>query len=329
MKKYIWGIGRLTGKIVGRYISLDEIEGFIDNNEQVKEFLGKKVIQPKDVVNCEYDAIIVINSYSQEIYQQSKEIGIDINKMVFVYANCIMNDLNKNYEFVSEVLGEELANIVKNRYHIVRDLDINKKLMFENLDCKKFEYKKTDWVRIKEFELVIEEIKKMNLKGAVAEVGVFKGEFAQFINYAFPNDIIYLFDTFEGFDTNEALEEMKSGHCTSSFIEAYKNTSVLTVLDKMKYVDNVKIMKGYFPDSLNGLEEQFKFVSIDCDFEESIYECLKYFYPRLVIGGYIFIHDYNSALLGVEKAVLRYEEEFGHICKVPLCDANGTIVITK
>ena len=88
--------------------------------------------------------------------------------------------------------------------------------------------------------------------------------------------------------------------------------------------------KGYFPESLNGLEEQFAFVSIDVDFEDSIYDGLTYFYPRLMEGGYIFIHDYNSLKLkGVKRAVERYEAEFGKICKVPIPDINGTVIITK
>ncbi len=44
----------------------------------------------------------------------------------------------------------------------------------------------------------------------------------------------------------------------------------------------------------------------------------------------IFVHDYNSSLLGVEKAVDRYEsEQQVKLCKMPLCDANGTLVIIK
>ena len=66
------------------------------------------------------------------------------------------------------------------------------------------------------------------------------------------------------------------------------------------------------------------------DFEASIYEGLCYFYPRLSRGGYIFLHDYNSSLYGVEHAVERYEKDHQILLpKVPLCDANGTLVIVK
>lgn len=54
------------------------------------------------------------------------------------------------------------------------------------------------------------------------------------------------------------------------------------------------------------------------------------FLPKIEGGGYIFVHDYNSALRGVEKAVDKYEKDNGIVLsKMPLCDANGTLVITK
>lgn len=66
------------------------------------------------------------------------------------------------------------------------------------------------------------------------------------------------------------------------------------------------------------------------DFEESIYEGLKYFYPRMSENGYIFILDYNSSLRGVEKTVDRYETDYEiSLKKTLLCDANGTLVVIK
>lgn len=178
--------------------------------------------------------------------------------------------------------------------------------------------------------MAVKEIRKRNISGSVAEVGVFRGEFAQFINKAFPDKKCYLFDTFEGFEANEALNEMKNGNCTEAFVQAYKQTNVGMVLQRMKYLENVIIKQGFFPESLNGLEDKFAFVSLDVDFEDSIYEGLKYFYPRMENGGYIFIHDYSSSLLGVEKAVDRYEKDLGTLLhKMPLCDANGTLVVMK
>ena len=51
-----------------------------------------------------------------------------------------MRDLNTDYKFIEKVLGTECADAIKNRYHIVRDLDINDSLVFDSLDSKKYKY---------------------------------------------------------------------------------------------------------------------------------------------------------------------------------------------
>ena len=330
MKIFVWGTGRLAGKVIGRYIDVADISGFIDNDQNKKEYMNKSVCSPTELSNMDYDAIIVANLFSKQIYDQCVELGIDIHKVIFLYNNCELHDLNSDYEFVKRVLGDEYADIVRQRYHVVRGVEAYGDLCIEGSKYRGQGYLETDYVRIKCFELAVKEIRKRNIKGAVAELGVFRGEFAQYINHAFPDRKCYLFDTFEGFEEKEALNEVSNGNCTEAFVEAYKQTSLGVVLKKMEHLDKVIIKQGYFPQSLDGLEEVFAFVSLDADFEESIYEGLKYFYPRMAEGGYLFVHDYNSSLGGVEKAVDRYEKELAiYLHKVPLCDANGTLVIVK
>lgn len=330
MKLFIWGTGRLVGKVIGRYIDIGEVEAFVDNDVSQKEYMGKKVISPDDLTKIQYDAVLVVNSFSKQIFEQCKTIGIDLRKVIFLYSNCYMKDMNTDYKFVQDVLGKEYADVIRNRYHIIRGVEAYGNLYSQEEGFLNGGYSETDYVREKCFELAVKEIRKRKTEGAVAEVGVFKGEFAQYINYAFPDKKCYLFDTFDGFNTNEALNEVKNGNCTEAFVEAYKQTTVYEVLRKMKYLDNVIIKQGFFPESAGDLEERFAFVSVDVDFEESIYNSLKWFYPRMVEGGYIFVHDYNSSLQGVERAVDRFEEDMGlRLCKMPLCDANGTLVIIK
>lgn len=333
MKIFVWGTGRLVGKILGegvKQIDIERVEAFIDNDKSKKEYMGKKVFSPEEISEMEYDAILVANLFCQEIRLQCQKIGIDLNKVIFLYNNCVLQDVNQDYCFIEKVIGKEFAEVVKRRYHVVRGVDAHGNLCLNQTEFDEGGYQESDYVRIKCFELAVKEMRKRNVPGEVAEVGVFRGEFAQYLNYSFPDRKCYLFDTFDGFDANEALNEIKNGNCTDAFVEAYKQTNVGEVIKKMKYIDNLIIKQGFFPDSLDGLEEKFAFVSIDVDFEESIYAGLEYFYPRLSAGGYIFIHDYNSSLLGVEKAVDRYEKDYSiRLCKMPLCDANGTLVVMK
>ncbi len=48
-------------------------------------------------------------------------------------------------------------------------------------------------------------------------------------------------------------------------------------------------------------------------------------------GGYIMLHDYNNFIgVSVKRAIERYESEIGQkLIKVPICDAQGSVVLAK
>ena len=167
-------------------------------------------------------------------------------------------------------------------------------------------------------------------KGEAAELGVFQGEFARHINKQFPNKKLYLFDTFEGFSTNDVKKDFEIGSTEKIMDKKYdfSDTTEKFVLDRMEYQENCIIKKGYFPETSKGLEEKFAFVSLDADLYQPMLEGLKYFYPRLEKGGYIFLHDYFSEdFPGVKKAIAEYQN-IEKIYFVPLGD-NCSIAIVK
>jgi O-methyltransferase len=185
-----------------------------------------------------------------------------------------------------------------------------------------------DFIRLSSLELVSSEIYEKKIEGNVAELGVFRGEFAGKINKAFPDRKLYLFDTFEGFNDKDVEIEISSKY--SKQRHDFSKTSEEIVLQRMKFRENCIIRKGYFPETANGIEDKFIFVSIDADLYQPIYNGLKYFYPRLVKGGYIFIHDYNNTkvYVGTKVAVKKYCEEEG-ITVFPLSDFGGSAIIMK
>jgi O-methyltransferase len=186
-----------------------------------------------------------------------------------------------------------------------------------------------DYIRVCSLELVAEEIRNHSVQGCVAELGVFQGDFAKHINAAFPDRRLYLFDTFEGFRDKDKEVDVNRGFSKAS--EDFSNTSIDLVLGKMAHQNNAVIRVGYFPGSIQDSDktESFAFVSIDADLYKPIYEGLRFFYPRLSPGGYIFIHDYNNTdYPGAKAAVQTYcMEERVHY--FPLLDPCGTAVITK
>lgn len=185
----------------------------------------------------------------------------------------------------------------------------------------------TNYIRISTLELVSQEIFENNVQGAVAELGVYKGQFAKYINSLFPDRTFYLFDTFEGFDQKDVEIEVNNKFSTGT--QDFSNTSIQLVLDKMQHKNKCIIKKGWFPESLEGLEDKFCFVSLDADLYKPIYDGLEYFYPRLNKGGYIFIHDYNNKIYdGAKTAVREFCKKYD-ISYVPMTDTWGSAIIAK
>jgi len=190
-----------------------------------------------------------------------------------------------------------------------------------------FILKTYDFVRWTTLELIAYQIYENNRVGAVAELGVFQGDFAKIINRTFPDRKLYLFDTFEGFGKKDIEVEKKVNVCSKQ--HDFSNTNIDIVMKKMTYPENIIIKKGYFPETAEGLEETFVFVSLDVDLYEPIYNGLKYFYTRLVKGGYIMVHDYNNIEYpGAKEAIKRFSLESG-IPYFPLPDNCGSVVFLR
>lgn len=65
-----------------------------------------------------------------------------------------------------------------------------------------------DYIRLSSLELISHEINFKKVKGNVAELGVYKGKFARYINQYFPDRTLYLFDTFLGFDERDKISDV-------------------------------------------------------------------------------------------------------------------------
>ena len=184
-----------------------------------------------------------------------------------------------------------------------------------------------DYIRLATLELVANEINNKNLPGNVAEVGVYKGKFARYINQYFPLRKLYLFDTFQGFDEKDINAEIKLG--LSNVDQDFSNTSTDVVLSNMPFPKQCIIKKGFFPETTEGIDDTFVFVSLDTDLYEPIYQGLIYFYPRMVHGGYIFVHDvHNDSYKGASKAVNQFAIE-QKISFVPIPDTCGSVIFIK
>ena len=177
-------------------------------------------------------------------------------------------------------------------------------------------------------ELMSREIIRYKVDGAAAELGVYRGDFAKKINHFLPDKKLYLFDTFEGFDKRDTSFDIQSG-LRSRVPSDFSQTSEELVLSKMQHPENCIIRKGWFPDTAEGIDDTFCFVSIDADLYQPILAGLKFFYPRLVHGGVIMVHDFNNSEYGGSRKAVREFCEDNRIGYVCLHDSLGTAVIVK
>ena len=179
-----------------------------------------------------------------------------------------------------------------------------------------------DYQRFYAFILNLNYILKNDVEGSFAELGVYRGNSAVILKYYTQksNRRLYLYDTFDGF----CEKDLKG-------IDKNKKKALMdTSLDRVKKkVGDAEYRIGYFPETIQekDKEEQFAFVSLDCDLYAPTKAGLEFFFPRLSKGGMIICHDYSSGVWnGVTKAVDEFCQK-NNACAMLMPDRDGSIVI--
>jgi hypothetical protein len=183
-----------------------------------------------------------------------------------------------------------------------------------------------DMARFYFFSLAFDQIVKEGLTGNLAELGVYKGNTSTLLaSYARRLGVTaYILDTFEGFSQKD-LKDIDADKRLD-----FDDTSLESVR-ALVGEDNATFVKGFFPDTAAQLPENgtYCLVHIDCDLYAPITSALEYFYPRMVPGGFLIVHDYTSlAWNGAEKAVDEFFLDKPE-CPSPLPDGAGSVVIRK
>jgi O-methyltransferase len=164
------------------------------------------------------------------------------------------------------------------------------------------------------------------IPGDVCEVGVYRGEFAKWINKAFPDRTCYLFDTFGGYDARDIAVETANGrsHIT---IGHHSMTSEKLVLSKMPYHGLCAIKKGYFPETFDLYETVFCFVNLDTDLYSPTIAGLELFYPRMTKGGAIVIHDYFFDFAGGASVAVDEFVKGNNLRIMPIGDGISVVIV--
>ena len=303
MKVYVYGTGCGAGELTREALDPARIAAFVESQPTRPTFLGRPVISVAELTGRAVDLLIVTA-------KDAPTFPLPPEKVLYLKHHTELRDRNVSYDAARLALGEAFVDRLRHQEALVRaPLWDDGSLAAPG-----------DWVRYKTLEAISRALGAV--PGAMAELGVFRGEFAASMNALLPERRLYLFDTFAGFDPAEAAPE--------GLAEAHETASAEAVLRRLPRADKALIRAGLFPATAAGLEnERFALVSLDADLEESTLAGLRWFVPRMEQGGYLLLHDWNHpGLPGVREALARYEAETGQrLAGVPLCDITGTLVI--
>jgi len=137
-----------------------------------------------------------------------------------------------------------------------------------------------------------------NLRGDVAEVGVYKGGTARLLAKTFNQKNFHLFDTFTGMPPTDAnLDIHKEGD--------FSDSSLPDVKAYLSDCKNIYFYQGIFPATAKPIENlTFCLVHVDVDIYKSVRDCCIFFYPRMEKGGLMIFDDYGFLRCpGAKKAV--------------------------
>ena len=196
--------------------------------------------------------------------------------------------------------------------------------------------------RIRSFLLLsyVESIIKRGSYENVAECGCFLGHSSFAISSIlkelnFKKDF-FIFDSFEGLSKIESEDiSLPNSNDVKSLVKQHNSGnlkfkgSLSEFKGLMQKFDFIKILDGWIPNRFIDVEaKKFSIVNIDVDLYQPTLDSLKFFYPRLISGGIIYIDDYSRPFWpGADKAVTEFLNEINQseydFIKIPL---GGAII---
>lgn len=186
-----------------------------------------------------------------------------------------------------------------------------------------------DGNRVLNFHIALDHVAKLPA-GDYAELGTYRGLTASILwSRRAAATTLYCFDTFAGFDERDLADGRLSQDMEKA---AFRDTSLDIVRQRISggSDDGLAFRVGFFPDTFAGLEDKsFRLVHIDMDLADPITAALETFWPRMVEGGIILVHDYRSKRYPMAaEAVDRFFAARG-LFAWPLNDRLGTAMIMR
>jgi O-methyltransferase len=156
--------------------------------------------------------------------------------------------------------------------------------------------------RLNNLQACLEDILKNNIEGDVIETGVWRGGAVIFMKavltaYGDNTRTVWVADSFEGLpmpDPEKYPVDKDDTLYTYDFLRVSQE-KVQANFEKYGLMDEkVKFLKGWFKDTLpNAPIKKLALMRLDGDMYESTMDSLNNLYPKLSVGGYVLVDDFN------------------------------------
>ncbi|PIP63146.1 hypothetical protein COW98_00205 [Candidatus Roizmanbacteria bacterium CG22_combo_CG10-13_8_21_14_all_35_9] len=289
-KKIAWG----TSKLLEMYLDKTKINPFaycVDNFFKSGKDYGMPIKKSESLLQEERGTfqiiIFAVSSKSlQEISHELSGMGLCYGKDFIFYSDFFYLDFLKKAE---TALGFKLN---PEFYKFALSHTLNSKLSIHTTILG-------SW-------LFLELINSLNnVNGSLAEVGAFEGGNALCgLNFMtkLNSKKFYVFDSFEGFpelSKNDPLNFHKGDYNIEATFQDIKNSFLV--------FPEAIVIKGFVPETFKEIsgEEKFSLVFYDCDIYQPAIDTFNFFWDKIVPGGYLLIHDYETqegGFTGVKKA---------------------------
>ncbi len=181
--------------------------------------------------------------------------------------------------------------------------------------------------RLDNIQFCVEDVLNKGVPGDLIETGVWRGGAVIFMRailkaYDVRDRCVWAADSFAGFPRGNPEKYVADvgvqGHLAISIDEVKSHFTNYGLLD-----DQVKFLKGFFSDTLPTAPiKSLSVIRLDGDMYSSTMDALTNLYPKLSVGGYLIVDDYNE-VPGAHDAVNDYRKEHNISDPIQVIDYTG------
>ncbi|MGH9279487.1 MAG: TylF/MycF/NovP-related O-methyltransferase [Acidimicrobiales bacterium] len=184
--------------------------------------------------------------------------------------------------------------------------------------------------RLENLQRCLTDVVRRDVPGDVIETGVWRGGSSIFMRavLAALGDTqrrVWVADSFEGLPAPDARRfpidkgvDVSSPTLSVSLDDVRRNFEKYQLLDRQ-----VEFLPGWFRDTLPAAPiEQLSLIRLDGDLYESTMDAISALYPKLSVGGYLIVDDYNWGVT-CRQAISDYRAEHGITEEIETIDWTG------